>query len=278
MKRLHRLQLVLIATLATFCATADRSFAAELSSDQSRQIFAEANQSYQRGMEAGVEDPGQAKQEFETAARKYQTLLDSGVSNGKLYFNLANACLHSGQSGRAIANYERAARMMPGNSAVRANLQLARQQLDESNAEEVQSAWRGFAEWHNSMSPTIRIGIGVFAWLALWTAAAACLYWKKRGLRVVAAVSALVCILSVVSLSVWDSQRPDVDHGVVVSKQVVLRVGNGETFEAKYDQPVSEGELFEVVSNRGDWLHVKLEDGRTGWLPAVDAEVISANT
>lgn len=278
MKRLHTLPIALIATLTTFCATADYSSAAELNADQSRLIFAEANQAYQRGMDAGTDDAGQAEQQFETAARKYQMLLDSGMSNGKLYFNLANACLHSGQTGRAIANYERAARMMPGDSAVQANLQLARQQLDESRADDTQSGWRGFTEWHNSMSPTTRIGIGVFAWLVLWTAAAGCQYWKRRSLKYVAAVSALVCILSVASLSLWHSQQPDVDQGVVVAEQVVLRVGNGETFEAKYDQPVNEGELFEVISNRGDWLQVKFADGRIGWLPSAEAEVISAKS
>ena len=57
--------------------------------------------------------------------QKYQTLVDSGVQNSQLYFNLGNAYVQSDSVGRAIANYQRAAKLRPLDFKISRNLDFA---------------------------------------------------------------------------------------------------------------------------------------------------------
>src|SRR6187401_894746 len=70
------------------------------------------------------------ERKFAEAAAAYQGIVDSGLGSPALYFNLGNALFKSGQNGRAIVAYQRAAQITPRDPDVRANLQFARNQVE----------------------------------------------------------------------------------------------------------------------------------------------------
>ena len=96
--------------------------AVELEDSQKTILLDEANEEYQRAMESKENDAAEASSAFASAAQKYQLLVDSGVHNAGLYFNLGNAYLQSDSLGRAIANFERSKKLRPFDSQVRRNL------------------------------------------------------------------------------------------------------------------------------------------------------------
>src|SRR5262249_24586229 len=65
---------------------------------------------------------------YADAAAEYERLLASGVASANTYFNLGNAYLKAGQTGRAVLAYERARRLTPNGPALRANLTFAREE------------------------------------------------------------------------------------------------------------------------------------------------------
>ena len=75
----------------------------------------EVNQLYESGV-------------YDLAAQNYQMLIDAGIDDGAVYYNLGNAYFKLGDLGRAILNYKRAERLLPRDQDVDANLQLARAQ------------------------------------------------------------------------------------------------------------------------------------------------------
>ena len=86
-------------------------------------------------------------------------------------------------------------------------------------------------------------------------------------------VAGALCFVSFAS-TVWDWHRFDnTTHGIVVSDQVFARKGNSETYEAAFTDPLTEGTELVVLESRNDWLHVRLGDVGTGWLPQVDVQV-----
>jgi tetratricopeptide (TPR) repeat protein len=62
------------------------------------------------------------------AIRMYEQLVAQGVQDSGLLYNLGNAYYRQNDLGRAILNYELAARLAPRDPDVRANLSLARAQ------------------------------------------------------------------------------------------------------------------------------------------------------
>ena len=64
------------------------------------------------------------------------------------------------------------------------------------------------------------------------------------------------------------SWRP---QGVTVSDGVVVRKGNGEGFEPAFTQPLSQGVEFRVLEERPGWIQIRLPDGKSGWIKALQA-------
>ena len=117
--------------------TAGPATAAEMGQDnaglepgQQQTILVEALQLYQEGQQMTANDSAEARDLFARSAAKYRLLVDAGVVNSKLYVNLGNAQLQSGQLGQAVANYQRAVRLDPSNRQASNNLEFARSKVD----------------------------------------------------------------------------------------------------------------------------------------------------
>ena len=66
---------------------------------------------------------------YAEAAQMYEQLIAQGAQDAVLYYNLGSATLALGDAGRAVAAYEQAAALAPRDADIRANLELARQQV-----------------------------------------------------------------------------------------------------------------------------------------------------
>jgi len=245
-----------------------------LTASQRGEILREANALYDHARQAVDLDPAEVKQAFASAARKYQTLVDSGVDRGKLFFNLANAYLQAGQIGRAVANYERARVRLPGDRAIAANLQYARSLLPrDGKSPAPTSIWQAIATWNATISRAARWTIGATGWTLVWMALTGRLYTARFPVRSTAAAGLILLLLAGASIGCAWSQTDRGERAIVVT-QTVLRQGNGPAFDAEYDAPLREGDALQVLDRRGEWLHVRTCHGRVGWIPAASVELM----
>ena len=90
------------------------SNASKIAAADAQQLFQNANQAYQTG-------------NFPLAVEQYETILRGGkLFSKELYYNVGNAYFRLNQTGRAILNYERAARLSPTDADIQTNLAVAR--------------------------------------------------------------------------------------------------------------------------------------------------------
>ncbi len=114
------LGLLFAAALALSASSVMASDGVALSTNQQQTVLNEAGQMYASAVGLAETDSADAKQLFQTAAGKYQLLVDSGIQNSELYKNLGNAYLQAENldvrspttsepkySIRAIVNYSR---------------------------------------------------------------------------------------------------------------------------------------------------------------------------
>lgn len=225
---------------------------------------------------------GDARNAYRRAAERFASIIQSGVENGCLYYNMANAYARAADVGRAIVNYRRALRLMPGDARIRHNLEstrrLVRTRIDESVAS-------GFARtvffWHFETPRAARLRWFLVAYGAFWAALIAGLLLRRRmAWRVWAARAAGAAALALGASLAWeDLAYRGQAEGVVIADEAALRKGNGEHYEPQLTRPLTEGVEFEVLELRPDavgdqWLRVRLRDGRDGWLRADQAELI----
>ena len=79
--------------------------------------------------QAGVE--AYAAGQFEDALQDWSDVEATGLRSRELYYNLGNAYFKTGQTARAILNYERALRLDPSDADIRYNLEFARAQTQD---------------------------------------------------------------------------------------------------------------------------------------------------
>jgi len=97
------------------CLTAFVLLVLGVQADQNgiEEIFFKSNESYKQGA-------------FEEAIQGYNQLIDGGLGNGHLFFNLGNAYFRMNKLGKALLNYERARLLLPRDADLNFNLAHAR--------------------------------------------------------------------------------------------------------------------------------------------------------
>lgn len=245
-------------------------------------LLQEATRQYQQAVEAPAGDPAEAKQSFAAAAEKYQLIVDAGVTNGRLYFNLANAYLQSAQFGRAIANYRRALRVDPTNQQAAWNLDYVQQKLASAAAgavtAEVEQPWWTLSRElilavNRFVHPQTMTSLLALAWLSFWLVVVLRIFDLQFPWKTCLAVA--MAAMVVTGASCW--LRHDADarqRAVIVSQSVTLREGDGTNFLESSEVRQAEGRLVDVLGRRGDWVHVRTELGQSGWVLATDVELI----
>ncbi len=267
--------MILVCATGAAAQTTGRVSGDRLSLQQQVQVLNEGLAAFDRGTSLRQQNPTEAGKAFREAAAKFQLLVDAGLRNGKLYYNLGNAYLESGQVGRAILDYRRAQELIPDDGRLMANLRYARSlrrnQLTDSGE-------RAFLEtlffWHYGTSARARFIVAVAFYLAFWAFLVAKLFVPRLHWRWAIIPCFIGWVVLGTSVAVTTIQQSTRLSGVVVADNVIVRKGNGEGFEPQFKEQLHEGVEFDVLERRSNWLHIQLPDGKTGWISARDAQII----
>jgi tetratricopeptide (TPR) repeat protein len=204
--------------------------------------------------------------QYEAAAKEYEELQQSGLVSGNLYFNLGNAYFKAGEKGKAILNYERARRLIPGDPDLSANLAYA-QSLTGAEA-------CGPALWQAVVFPlSHRVTTHRLVWAAsalytlLLLALAGYRLWPARPRWLVYAATGLGVLVLITSSSLAQQVLTDdwQPQAVVVSSgEAPTRFEPAENGTVHF--ALKEGSLVRVVETRDSWIEVARCDGRRGWI------------
>lgn len=206
---------------------------------------------------------------YQEAADAYRGILEYGVEDARVEYNLGNAAFKLGLAGQAILHYERAYRLDPTDPDVRFNLELVRSLLpDRVEPPEVAAPLRWIRGVQNGIGPDRQAIIAV----ALWWAVAAWFAWctaRPGRWRPTAGwiMSALLVMTLVVTSSWYVTARrlQTREVAVVLVEAVDVLAGPGSNNAPLVT--VHEGLTLRIRSRRDQWIQVTLPDGLNGWVP-----------
>ena len=224
---------------------------------------AEANQLYEAGR-------------FTEATALFQTLVDAGVMDGTVYYNLGNAYFKAGDLGRAILNYRRAQRLLPRDPDVAANLQLARTQTRDQLEVEDRSALvvltrRVLVEW-TTLDEAASLALGV--WVVECALAVAAILWPqgRGGLRYGIIVVGALLGLSVLSVGIRVLDARGRIPAIVVAEAADVRSGPAADYLLEFT--LHAGAEVRILENREGWVRVALPGDLQGWMPGEALETL----
>ena len=271
MKRIHT---IVAGLLILFTCT---TVHAELTTAQREAILLEAQADYDTGTAELKSNPTAAIAAFRSSAERFQMLVDDGIQNGELFYDLGNAWYQAGDLGRSIASYLRAQRLMPDDPRLEANLAWARSVVrPQIAADDHEALLRRLAFWHDGWTLKTRMVVFAAFWLLLWGALLVRALRRYQGWNYLSGVAAMIAVLLGGSILLDVTVGTTSTTGVLVGNDVVIRKGNAESFQPQFEEPMHQGVEFKVLEQRPDWLHIELNNGSSGWIPASDAEIVQA--
>jgi tetratricopeptide (TPR) repeat protein len=210
-----------------------------------------------------------AEGKFADAAGAYEKMIQSGTISPALYFNSGNAEFKSGNLGRAIAAYRRAAQLAPRDAEVRANLDFVRNQVQGPTLRE--NRW---ADWLGTLSLNEWTGLAA---TALWLMFALLMARQIRPalkpvLRGFTRVAVAAVIVSGTCAGVDAANHFTRQTVVVVAPDPTVRSGPFD--EAQSAFTAHNGVEMLVLDRRANWLQVTDGSGRIGWLPSRQVEML----
>jgi len=215
-----------------------------------------------------------AKQgDLKAAIRSYEKLIEGGIRNSAVYYNLANAQQRAGMLGAAILNYERAAVLDPLATDVAANLAIARTEAAAIEAEPV--GWPAFVK---DLSIDDWTALGATALLITTLVLATAVFVRlavPRGLRY-AGVSVVVLTIGLSVAAVWTLTKESKQAAIVLSADTPLRVSPFK--ESKANATLPAGRFVRILPDEkhDGYQLAELRSGEQGWLvPGQEFETIT---
>lgn len=260
-----------------------------------QRLFESGNALFRSGMELYKTDRPAAEAKFREAAGAWRQVARSGnIHNAELQNNIANASIFAGDLPGAIVAYRRALAIDPSNSRAQAGLAAARKSAGTEalvlgapvNKDVNAGGFRGAMTVVGASLGRIAQRAETFASAKTMLAIAAGCYvgffaavivrvigWKRIHGAILAAllVSATAII---VPLALHEANTLHRDEAVVLNASEIARNGPAEMYDPVFKEPLRAGLEVHIDEVRGEWVKIRLRDGRSAWVRADSLELI----
>lgn len=227
-----------------------------MSKTQAEELMAHGNKYYQ-------------DKQYEKAIDAYQEIISAGFEGTWLYYNLGDAYYREGKLGLAILYYEKAHRLSPGNGDVIYNLKIA----NARTIDKIDALPKFFLfQWWESLLAVFSVTGWTYAAYAFYLLAllSTGLYFfaKRPGIQRSAVysgfVTALFLIATVSLLAVKLNRDINVKSAIVIEPTATVKLSPDPTSNDAFI--IHEGLKVRELNSVGDWVNIRLQDGKEGWI------------
>ena len=214
-------------------------------------------------------DSAYIKEDYAAAIQIYEALLKSGEAS-EVYYNLGNSYYKIGEIAKAVLNYERALLLQPGNSDIRANLEVARAKTIDK-VEPTPEVF--FISWTKSLINCMSVDAwatwGIVSFILLIVSLYFFIFSKQIMWKKIGFISGIIFLIITVCSNLFASQQKE----NLVNRNEAIVMNPSESGTSLFI--LHEGRKVNVKDNSmKEWKEIHLEDGKVGWVPASAIEVI----
>ncbi|MBN2684024.1 MAG: tetratricopeptide repeat protein [Pontiellaceae bacterium] len=198
-------------------------------------------------------------EQYAEAANLYESMLNLGVDNMEVYYNLANAYFRSGDLPRAIQYYRTAWHHAPRDPDIKNNLSYA---LKTAGVVAPKTFWAERQLQSLSKDEWTRLAAGAYCLLALFLLLALLMPRRRKLCVGLCSIPAVLLLLSGAGWWQWNTfeRRPE----CVVRAETTVRHGPLDKARAYYNIPA--GALIRQKSTQGDWVEITYDNKSGGWI------------
>lgn len=228
-------------------------------------LWNEANRAYTEGR-------------WEDAAAGYDMISGMGLESAALYCNKGDALFKAGNIPAAILNYERALKADPSYEDARFNLELLNGMIQDridSVPDFILKVWARQVCWimsSDSWAVAFLILLAMTMAMILLFVLSPSVAGRRTGFFT--GIVFLMMAAASLSFSLWQKNDYMKTETAIVMRPVAS-VKSSPSSESSQDLFVlHEGTRVKVIDQVGSWNNIELADGRQGWIPSSDLELI----
>lgn len=209
---------------------------------------------------------------YPEALAAFEKVYTAGIRNGKLFYNMGNACLKMGDIGPALLWYERALALIPNDPDLRFNLSYARSLLKD----EIEGAASPVAEvlffWKDMFRIAALQWAGIIVHAAFWLSWGLYRFFGKSALLHLCYATLLLSVL-VLGTTGWRLyERTFRPQAVILPYSVAVR--SGQTSESTELFILHAGTKVAVKKQTNGFLKIRFSEDKIGWIPENVAGII----
>lgn len=228
------------------------------------------------GIEAGAKAYNES--DFERAIDEWRTCVDNGMEDADLFYNLGNAYFRSGKLGFSIYYYKMALRLRATDDDIMHNLKFAqamtRDKVEEDGEEN--PLLSGLFKAHHALSLRTQMWVllGIFWAIALLAIARRISRSGKTKNVLIGAMFALSGVFCIIAMSAGYKifvAETNIE-GVVTAKDA--DVTSAPNNKSQTLNTLSEGTTFEVLSEQGGFVEIRLGEKIRGFVKTSDVGIV----
>lgn len=208
------------------------------------------------------------EQDYTAAKAGYMKLVDQGVVNYELFYNLGNTCFKLNELGNARLFYEKAAKFKPLDDELNDNISILMSRMKDKEVVE-----RSFIETLLRkvyyIFPINILGILVLIFFILMMAFIVLLILSrsmifKQIMKIFLVIFAVIFFLTTIAEIMRIQDFYAKDSGVILEGTVIAYSGPSEDFPQVFT--IHEGLKVSLERFDNDWVLIKLPSGNGGWV------------
>lgn len=226
--------------------------------NQSEYLFQQGITFYQNG-------------EYAAAIEQFDKVVQNGYESPELYYNLGNAYFKMGEIGKSILNYERAKRLSPRDPDILFNLNVAQLQIvDKIPSLEMDFYFKVWSNIKNLFSIEQLGIITLIIYIVLLFNIIIRMLVKNRTIKNVSKYSyvpvLVVLLVFLVLFGVVIRESITVRHGIILENKISVMSSPAQDSTEMF--ALHEGVKVRVMDSSGQYLRIRLSDGKDGWILA----------
>ncbi len=221
-------------------------------------LFGQASECYEKGNCAD-------------AIKSYEEIIENGIRDSAVYYNLGNAYYKNNQLGKAVLSYKRALRLSSNDTDIRNNLEYVLSFIKE---EEVKSPFQKLLDkLFNIISLNALTLFVHYTYILFFIMLAVYLFMKRKPLFWINISLGIILLLSGTWLYGRIYSQEIIKKAIVIVIQGQVRNGPGEDYSVAFTVP--EGKELIIIEKRNVWYEIGVkEKGIKGWIRREEIEQI----
>jgi tetratricopeptide (TPR) repeat protein len=210
---------------------------------------------------------------FAEAISEFSKIVETGVKNSKLFYNLGNAYLKNDDLGHAILWYERALRLTPDDPDLKFNHEYAISQVRDEREDKSLSVFRILFFWKHALSAKTVQWTAISLNLIFWLIVTVRMIQRKK--RILKTPGYLLMGLILVFMFTACYNYYEVRYlrqAVILPAEVSVRSGLAD--EATELFVLHAGTKVRIEKEHEGFFRIFFSEGKIGWLRRADAGII----